>query len=150
LEGSFAVADSVSISKHSAEALVTRDKDYIVFDGVLTGFGVRVMPSGKRFFLIQYRKRGKTRRLGLGQFGPVTAEIARREATRLLADVRAGDGDPVAARDADRQALTMEELERGSCASMLTLASNPPPLLSIAGRSSCSSIHSMERSARTS
>lgn len=110
MEGSFAVADSVSISKHSAEALATRDKDYIVFDGVLTGFGVRVMPSGKRFFLIQYRKRGKTRRLGLGQFGPVTAEIARREATRLLADVRAGDGDPVAARDADRQALTMEEL----------------------------------------
>lgn len=39
-----------------------------------------------------------------------TAEIARREATRMLADVRAGDGDPAAARDAARSAISMEDL----------------------------------------
>ena len=104
------MAVRLSLSKRSVEALLARDKDYIVFDAILAGFGIRVMPSGKRFFLIQYRKRGKTRRVMLGQFGPVTAELARREATRMLADVRAGDGDPAAARDADRQALTIEAL----------------------------------------
>ena len=104
------MADRVSITKRTVEALLVREKDYIVFDGVLAGFGVRVMPSGKRLFLIRYRKRGKTRRVMLGQFGPLTAELARREATKLLADVRAGDGDPAAARDTERQALTMEEL----------------------------------------
>lgn len=104
------MAEPLSLSKRSVEGLAARDKDYIVFDAILAGFGIRVMPSGKRFFLIQYRKRGRTRRVMLGQFGPVTAELARREATRLLAEVRAGDGDPAAARDADRQAITMDEL----------------------------------------
>lgn len=104
------MAERLSLSKRTVEALETRENDYIVFDGVLAGFGVRVMPSGKRFFLVQYRKRGKTRRVMLGQFGPVTAEIARREATRMLADVRAGDGDPAAARDAARSAISMEDL----------------------------------------
>ena len=67
------------LTKRSVEQLAVKEKDYIVFDSDLPGFGVRVMPSGKRFFLIQYRRHGRTRRVMLGQFGPVTAEIARKD-----------------------------------------------------------------------
>lgn len=98
------------LTKRSVERLAVRKKDYIVFDEELPGFGVRVMPSGKRFFLIQYRRQGRTRRFMLGQFGPVTAEIARKNALRLLGSVRGGGGDPAALRDLERQSGTVKEL----------------------------------------
>ncbi|WP_247457527.1 Arm DNA-binding domain-containing protein [Bradyrhizobium sp. 2] len=98
------------ITKRSVEALKVTSKDYIAFDTGLPGFGVRVMPSGKRFFLVQYRRRGRMRRVMIGQFGIVTAELARREATIKLGSVRGADGDPAALRDADRQSTTMKEL----------------------------------------
>jgi hypothetical protein len=69
----------LKLTKRTVESLKVREKDHIAFDVELPGFGVRVMPSGKRFFLIQYRRHGRTRRVMIGQFGPVTAENARRE-----------------------------------------------------------------------
>jgi Arm DNA-binding domain len=68
------------------------------------------MPSGKRFFLIQYRRHGRTRRVMLGQFGPVTAEVARRRALILLAQAHSGGSDPAAERDVLRPSLTVEQL----------------------------------------
>jgi integrase len=100
----------IKITKRAVDGLAAKDKDYIVFDTELPGFGVRVMPSGKRFFLVQYRRHGRTRRLMLGQFGPVTADKARREATLKLGNVRGAGGDPAALRDAERQSMTMKEL----------------------------------------
>lgn len=97
------------LTKRSVEQLAVKDRDYIAFDTDLPGFGVRVMPSGKRFFLIQYSRHGRTRRAMLGQFGPVTAECARKEATRLLGNVRGAGADPAAARDLERQSLTVKE-----------------------------------------
>ena len=70
----------LKLTKRAVESLKVKEKDYIAFDAELPGFGVRVMPSGKRFFLIQYRRHGRTRRVMIGLFGPVTAE---RDATRL-------------------------------------------------------------------
>jgi len=100
----------IKITKRSVEALKVTSKDYITFDTDLPGFGVRVMPSGKRFFLVQYRRHGRTRRVMIGQFGVVTAELARREATIKLGSVRGANGDPAALRDAERQSITMKEL----------------------------------------
>ena len=98
------------LTKRSVEGLRVRAVNYIAFDGELPGFGVRVMPSGKRFFLVQYRRYGRTRRVMLGQFGPLTAELARRRALMLLAQARSGGSDPAAERDALRQSLTVEQL----------------------------------------
>lgn len=100
----------IKITKRSVDALMVKSKDYIAFDTDLPGFGVRVMPSGKRFFLVQYRRHGRTRRVMIGQFGVVTAELARREATIKLSSVRGANGDPAALRDAERQSTTMKEL----------------------------------------
>jgi Arm DNA-binding domain len=100
----------IKITKRSVEALKATSKDYFAFDTDLPGFGVRVMPSGKRFFLVQYRRHGRTRRVTIGQFGIVTAELARREATIKLGSVRGANGDPAALRDAERQSATMKEL----------------------------------------
>lgn len=98
------------LTKRSVDALGVRATNYIAFDAELPGFGVRVMPSGKRFFLVQYRRHGRTRRVMLGQFGPLTAEVARRRALILLAQTHSGGSDPAAERDALRQSLTVEQL----------------------------------------
>ena len=105
-----ALMSKFKITKRSVEGLAVKDVYYIVFDKELPGFGVRVMPSGKRFFLVQYRRHDRTRRITLGQFGPVTADKARREATLKLGNVRGAGGDPAALRDAERQSTTMKEL----------------------------------------
>ena len=99
----------LKITKRSVEALDVREADYISFDTELAGFGVRVMPSGKRFFLVQYRHHGRTRRIMIGQFGPVTAEEARKAAFKLLGQAKSGD-DPADARDKLRQSMTMKQL----------------------------------------
>lgn len=92
------------------EALETHPKNYIVFDDQLPGFGIRVMPSGRRFFLIQYRRHGRTRRIMIGQYGPITAEVARQQAMSLLGQARGGGDDPAAVRDAIRQSTTLPQL----------------------------------------
>lgn len=98
------------LTKRVIDALQVRaDKNHIVFDEELPCFGVRVMPSGKRFFLIQYRFKGRTRRFMLGMYGPITPEKAREQATILLGQVKAGI-DPAGQRDASRRAGTIAEL----------------------------------------
>jgi hypothetical protein len=98
------------LSKRTAEALDVRPSPYIVFDEQLPGFGVRVMPSGRRYFLVQYRRHGKTQRIMIGQFGPITAEIARTKARSLLGQARGGGDDAAASRNALRQSMTIQDL----------------------------------------
>lgn len=79
------------------------------WDDVVPGFGVRVMPSGRRSYVIQYTTRGRQRRLTLGAHGIYTVEQARKRAAKLLASVREG-ADPSAERHAARRAPTVAEL----------------------------------------
>jgi hypothetical protein len=130
----------IKITKRTVEALKVAARDYIAFDTDLPGFGVRVMPSGKRFFLVQYRRHGRTRRVMIGQFGVVTAELARREATIKLGSVRGAHGDPAALRDAERQSTTMKELGSALLRNMSPFAAKRRRRQNIGGRSNYSSI----------
>lgn len=96
------------ITKRIVEAAEPRDKDYIIFDSDLPGFAVRVLPSGKRSYMVQYRIGRSFRRMALGLHGILTAEKARTEAIKVLAAVKEGK-DPAAARDKARCDPTLEE-----------------------------------------
>lgn len=110
LDGEFGPQSQLKLTKRTVDALETRPgKNYIVFDEELPCFGIRVMPSGKRFFLIQYRFKGRTRRVMLGMYGPVTPDEGRKQAMILLGQVKAGI-DPADQRDAARRAGTVKEL----------------------------------------
>ena len=50
------------ITKRLVESAEVRDKDYIIFDSEIPGFGARILPSGKRSYLVQYRIGRKFRR----------------------------------------------------------------------------------------
>ena len=79
------------LSKRTVDSLKPGEKDYFAWDDDLPGFGVRIMPSGRKSYLIQYRDSGgRTRRKSLGRHGTVTPDEAKAEARQLLSAVARG------------------------------------------------------------
>ena len=76
------------------DRLSVKDKDTIFWDRDLAGFGVRVYPSGTKVYMVHTRAKGKSRRVTIGRHGLWTAEDARSEAGRLIAEIKGG-GAPV-------------------------------------------------------
>ena len=71
------------------------------WDQELRGFGVQVMASGLKSFIVQYRTtEGRSRRLVIGRYGVMTVEEARREAKVLLGQIAKG-ADPAEKKTAD-------------------------------------------------
>lgn len=80
------------LTKRSVDALPVRQgEDYIVFDDEVSGFGLRVMPSGRKTYMVQYRAGGRTRRVAIGGHGTLTTEQARQRAKELLGSVARGE-----------------------------------------------------------
>lgn len=97
------------LTKRSVEGLEIAEQDYLIWDREVRGFGVRIYPSGKKTYLVQYRSGRRTRRVTIGQHGVLTSEQARAEAKQLLASVARGQ-DPSAQRQAKRHAPTVAGL----------------------------------------
>lgn len=97
------------LTKRSVEGLAAEEKDYLAWDRDMRGFGIRVYPSGKKTYLVQYRAGRRTRRITIGQHGVLTAEEARIRAKQLLGDVARGS-DPSAEKQAERRAPTVAGL----------------------------------------
>ena len=103
----------LTLNKRAVEALRPAEKPFIAWDDKLTGFGVRVQPSGVRSYLVNYRadgggRRAANRRLVIGRHGRVTAEQARRLAQEALGRVAAGE-DPAGERARTRSVPTLRE-----------------------------------------
>jgi hypothetical protein len=99
----------VRLTKRVVDSLPA-DRDRVVFDAELKGFGVRVKAHGPKTFVIQFRNReGRSRRMSLGQYGALTVDEARRSATVELGRVAAGE-DPALERDETRRAMTVVAL----------------------------------------
>ncbi len=82
----------------------------IVFDADLPGFGLRLMESGAKFYVVSYRNAfGRQRRMTLGRHGKITADEARRTALDVFTAVRAGK-DPLLERQTLRALPTMNDL----------------------------------------
>ena len=103
------MASGEKLTKRSVERLQPAEKDYFIWDRDLSGFGVRVLTSGRKTYLAQYRVGGRQRRVGLGRHGAVTVEQARKRAREIIGEV-AGGGNPAEDIARDRRALTMTAL----------------------------------------
>jgi hypothetical protein len=83
------------ITKRTVDGLQPGAKPYVAFDGDVKGFGLRIMPSGVKSYILEYRPgaggRGiAKKRLTIGRHGAMTAEQARRAALEALARIRLG------------------------------------------------------------
>ena len=106
------------LNKRFLNALKPVIRDTLYRDDELTGFCLRVKPSGVRTWVIQYRNSaGRTRKLAMKQKGAATPDEARQWARKHLLRVAHGE-DPSATRNAERGATTVAEL----CRDYLTAA----------------------------
>lgn len=97
------------LTKRVVDAAEVQEKDYVIWDDELPGFGLRVFASGKRSYVIQYRTGGRSRRYTIGLHGVWTPETARQEAKVQFGRVAQG-ANPAEERQLDHKAVTVKEL----------------------------------------
>ncbi len=72
------------ITKRAVDAAKPGERDTYLWDADLSGFGLKVTPTGGKVYLVQFRlggRKGRTRRVTIGRHGsPWTPESARNEA----------------------------------------------------------------------
>jgi integrase len=74
-------------------------------DSELKGFAVRVTTGGSKAFILEKRINRKLKRITLGRYPEITAEMARKEALKYLGEIATGI-DPIA----KRQQATAEQM----------------------------------------
>lgn len=99
------------LTQRQIDALRPRPgRQYVVWDGALPGFGVRVNPKGTKTFILKYRLRsGRVRWKTLGRVGALALARAMRLA-KVDVGVVADGGDPQAPKDAARDGLTVSDV----------------------------------------
>jgi integrase len=101
----------IRVTKRSVDRLAPADAAVVWHDDKLAGFGVRVMPSGRRSYFVRYRnKYGCSRWFTIGEHGKLTADAARGMARRILLTVAVDGRDPSGEREAFRAAPTVNDL----------------------------------------
>jgi integrase len=97
------------LTKRLVDAADVRGAEYFIWDDDIHGLGLRILPSGRKGYVVQYRAGRRSRRISLGASTVLTCEQARHRAIAILAAARTGE-DPAAERDAGRSAITVKEL----------------------------------------
>ena len=109
-------------------ALEAAEKSWIAWDDKLTGFGVRVQPSGTKSFIVNYRpgdggRKAPNKRIVIGRFGRITVDEARRKVQDLLGRVARGE-DPADERTEARGVPTLAQAFEGYMAANPNRAAN--------------------------
>ena len=112
----------VKLSKSTVDAIKPTSAPTYYYDIDLTGFFLRVMPSGAKAWGYEYRvgsgRKSPKQRITISAFGKITPDEARKIARRYSAEVTLGR-DPRAEKQAASKALHVSELidlyEREGC-----------------------------------
>ena len=67
------------------------EKDTVYWDRELTGFGVRVYPTGSKVYIAQARGPEGPKRVAVGRHGVINADEARKRAAYIIARIKAGE-----------------------------------------------------------
>ena len=73
------------LTKRVVDAAEIREREYFIWDEDLPGFGLRVLPSGRKRYIIQYRAGRRSRRISLGPSTVLACEQARSRAITIIA-----------------------------------------------------------------
>jgi integrase len=97
------------------DAQTADGRDRFIFDSQLSGFALRITPTGKRIFVAQGRVSGRKRRITVGYASDMSLSKAREEALQTLAAMRGGV-DPTAERKARLRASAAKTITIGELA----------------------------------
>lgn len=103
------MAVRVKLTEKLVRAAEPRARDYQIFDDEIRGFAAVIYPSGSRAFALSYRHQGRQRRLVIGRWPEWSVVAARERAKFLRREIDAG-ADPVAEREAAREAPRVSDL----------------------------------------
>lgn len=105
-----------NLTKRFVESLVPDPEKLTQYwDSALKGFGVIVLPSGRRTYCIQYRNQNRVlKRLKIGVHGQVTTEEARALARKHLASITHGE-DPTQDKQQSKELFNLHDLARDYC-----------------------------------
>jgi integrase len=97
------------LTERNAKAFEPGPKSIIVVDDEVVGFGLRIMTTGARSFVLSYKIHGRARQLTIGSWPVWSVAAARERAKELKREVDQGR-DPLAARNEARAAATVRQL----------------------------------------
>ena len=78
------------ITKKAVDALTAREREYMLWDRDIKGFGVRVHPSGRKVYLVKYRHRGRIVKKTIGPHGVIPPAAARARAAEIITVAKTG------------------------------------------------------------
>ena len=85
---------TLRITKRTLDALQSSCNEFTVWDNAVTGFGVRVRPTGAKSYVVVYRagvgRGAPVRRYTIAAVGKITSECARTRAKIILGAVAHG------------------------------------------------------------
>ena len=91
------------------EQIPEEDRDFQVFDTEIRGLSIRVMRSGERSFVLDYRFAGRQRRMVIGRWPEWSVTAARERARELRRQIDEGT-DPLGERGAMREAPRFKDM----------------------------------------
>ena len=97
------------VTDRQVKNLKAEAKSRIHYDEMLRGFGVRVYPSGRKSFVLNYYYKGRERRMVIGSYPEWTVLAARKQAEWFLVEIGKGR-DPLEQRNNDRAAPTVQDM----------------------------------------
>jgi integrase len=101
------------ITKRTVDALQSNGSEFTVWDGTVSGFGVRVRATGAKSYVVVYRagagRGAPVRRYTIAAVGKITPERARARAKVILGAVAHGH-DPASQKTTERGTPTVAEL----------------------------------------
>ncbi len=103
---------SQKLTKTFVESLQAGEKDIVVWDAELKGFGVKITPKGRKVFVVQYRPKGykgAAKKYTIGVFGTWTVQRARDRAREVLVDGSQGH-DVGALEQAERMKINSDKI----------------------------------------
>src|SRR5688572_10427031 len=93
------------ISKRTINSLKQNSSEFVLWDDTLSGFGVRVRPTGAKSYVVVYRagagRGAPVRRYTIAAVGKITPERARVRARIILGAVAHGH-DPASQKASER------------------------------------------------
>ncbi len=78
------------ITKRAVDAFKPAERERVVWDDDIKGFGVRVHPSGRKVYIVKYRHEGRAVKATIGPHGPITPAAARARAAEIVTLAKTG------------------------------------------------------------